>query len=89
MEVSKIKERDLIKIGDKIYEVLICKKEADICKQPGYHINMLRVFYLHNIKSKSLLPTHLLIYYPETDEIHFKGKGKRVKISSHEIVRIS
>lgn len=90
MDLTKIKENEILKIKDKNYQVVNIENEAE-CLPPEYKCRNILEFDLVEIGKGKLTPSHRLIYYLDTKEIVFYNDTikKITKLNASDIGIIS
>src|SRR3989338_10115665 len=88
MNFDNLKSGAEVKIRRQTYEIVNCDLEADPASDKNPPIRMYKVAYLHNVKSKSLMPTDELKYYPDTGEYYLiTDKSKLLRVDYLKIIQ--
>ncbi len=81
LDKTRLKNGDKLKINKILYEVLYVQGETDPFPHHDPPIRSYFAVYLHDHKTKTLFPTHMIkYYYEDTKEIFLiELRGKRIE----------
>ncbi len=87
MNAEKLRRQSFVRIRGESFQIVGIQRERTFLDPvTGSGGRLCILFLLHSVVSGSLLPTHKLLYFPDSKELFLVHDNREVKVSEHEII---
>ncbi len=87
IDLTSLTVGDLIAIKQSLFEILCIQQEAESVMPRGAEIRSYQAFYLHDLSSTEMHPTHFLQWYEETRELFLSSLQYQHSLNELESIK--